>query len=77
LQEIYHIQPTAFYTTAIVVNGFTEMTAVGDTVPLSAMYRLALAYHVCFSVYSEDSDDMANASNAQKFFDQFAKEMGA
>lgn len=77
LEELWHNEPSAFYITTIVTTHFTDITAVGDSVLVSTMWRSALAYHMAFQVYAEDRDDMENASISQKFFDLYSKELGA
>jgi hypothetical protein len=77
LEELWHNEPTAFYTTAVVTTHFSDITAVGDTVPVSSMWRAALAYHMVFQVYAEDQDATENASISQKNFDLYLKELGA
>ena len=75
LEELWKTRPVAFYESAIVLTHFTDLTAVGDTMPVGNSYRQALAFFVAFLAYSEDRDDLANAQNAQKFFDLYQREL--
>jgi hypothetical protein len=75
LEELWHIRPVAFYISTIVTTRFTDVSAVGGTMPVGNDYRQALAYYVCYLCYMEDGDDSANGALAMKYFDLFEKEL--